>query len=395
MLKGAIRGQEGNVFILVLVLLVLGGLILTPLLGLMSTGLIAGQVYEKKTDELYAADAGVEDAIWRIQSNNLTFDSNNYSYLQPLTVNGKSVDVVVYREDLDPTACGTEFTYRVLSIAATNDSGGTAAIDSSTTVDAHLVVSYMDFSALLDNALVSNDTITIQPGTEINGDVWLPDEEDLDNKGSINGTVKDEEDVLITWPTFEQLSAYYWDDVKHLEPYPTGYVLNIPSGTTQDSPYVIGPLLAGGDLTIKGHGWIKLDGTIYAKGNLFTNPTPEIHIDLQGHTIFSECEIQLNPGVWLHGSGCIIARNDIDFQPNLDSEGENFILVLSLEGIVRFNPGTDFTGCIAGEAHVQMQPGNTINWISPEGKGLDVPWGADGDELPPVTGLNIVSWEIK
>jgi len=382
------------VLIMVLVLLVVGGLILAPLLGLMSTGLLAGKVYEKKADELYAADAGVEDAIWRIMhTSNISYP---YSYAIE-DVNGKSVDVVIYQYDWDPT-CGENLTYQILSIAATDDGGGTAAIDSSTTIDAHLVVSYMDFSALLDNALVSDDTITIQPGTEINGDVWLPiaDEEHLDNKGSINGTVKDEEDVLITWPTFDQLSAYYWEDVKHLEPYPDGYVLNIPSGTTQDSPYVIGPLLAGGDLTIKGHGWIKLDGTIYVKGNLFTNPTPEIHIDLQGHTIFSEYELQLNPGVWLHGSGCVIARNDIDFQPNLDSEGENFILVLSLEGTVWFNPGTDFTGCIAGEAHVQMQPGNTVNWISPEGKGLDVPWGAsDINDLPPITGLGVESWEIN
>jgi hypothetical protein len=354
----------------------------------MGTGLMSGQVYEKKTDELYAADAGVEDAIWAIQSNSLTFDANNYSYPEPLSVNNKSVDVVVYRYDWDPT-CAENFTYQILSTATSEESSGT-------TIDAHLVVSYLDLSALLDNALVSYDTILIQPNSEINGDVWLPDEDDLVNRGTINGTVKDEDDVSLVWPTFDQLSAYYWEDVKHLNPYPDGYVLNIPSGTTPESPYLIGPLLAAGDLTIKGNGWIKLDGTIYVKGNLFTNPTPEIHIHLNGHTVFAELEIQLNPGVWFDGSGCIIARNDIDFQPNLDSEGEDFILVLSLEGVVWFNPGTDFTGCIAGEAHVQMQPGNTINWISPEDKGLDVPWGAGNyTKLPPVTGLRIESWEIN
>ena len=398
--KGMMRDEKGNVLILVLILLVVGGLILTPLLGLMSTGLLAGKVYERKMDDYYAADAGVEDAIWRIQDNNLTFNTGNYSYPEPLTVNDRTVDVVVYREDLDPT-CAENLTYRILSIAAADDGGGTAAIDSSTTIDVHLSVSYLDLSALLDNAIVSQDTVWIKGNTEVNGDVWLPDKDDptklkLDPNASINGTVKDEDDVSLTWPTYDQLSTYYWEDVKHLDSYPDRYVLNIPPGTTQASPHVIGPLLAAGDLTIKGDGWIKLDGTIYVKGTLFTNPTPEIHIDLEGNTIFAEGEIQLNPGVWLHGSGCVIARNDIDFQPNLDSEGENFVLVLSLEGTVWFNPGTDFTGCIAGDAHVQLQPGNTINWISPEGKGLDVPWGAgDDDKLPPVTGLKILSWEIS
>jgi hypothetical protein len=397
-MKGTIRDEKGNVLIMVLILLVVGGLILTPLLGLMSTGLLAGKVYEKKMDDYYAADAGVEDAIWRIQDNNLVF-VNNCSYPQPLIVNDRSVDVVVYREDLDPT-CAENLMYRILSIAATDDGGGTAAIDSSTTIDAHLSVSYLDLSALLDNAIVSDDTIDIQPGTEVDGDIWLPDEDDLEEPPhwSHNGTVKDEDDVSITWPTAEQLSGYYWDDVKHLEEeaYPDGYVMNIPGGTSELDPYVIGPLLAEGDLTIKGDGWIRLEGTIYVKGNLNFNPTPAINIDLNKQTIFAEGEILLNPGVVLYGSGCIIAIGYIDFQPSIGSEGDEFVFVFSITDEVNFQPIGDFTGCIAGDAHVQLQPGCTISWISPEGKGLDVPWGAgDDDKLPPVTGLRILSWEIS
>ena len=34
----------------------------------MSTGLIAGQVNEESMAEIYAADGGIEDAIWRIQT---------------------------------------------------------------------------------------------------------------------------------------------------------------------------------------------------------------------------------------------------------------------------------------------------------------------------------------
>ena len=59
--RRAITDQKGaGTLTLVLILLVVGGLILAPLLGFMSTGLTAGQVYEKKTAELYGADAGVE-----------------------------------------------------------------------------------------------------------------------------------------------------------------------------------------------------------------------------------------------------------------------------------------------------------------------------------------------
>jgi len=388
--KRLARDEKGQALVMVLILLLIGGLIIGPLLSYMGTGLNIGNVYETRTAELYAADAGAEDAVWKIQQGEVALcpgqDQTTYNITD---VNGKSIEVSI--EFMG------EGTYRITSIAATADGGGTAAI-TGTAIEAYLSVSYLDFSALLDNAIVSQNTITILgQDTLVDGDVWLPDEDDLHNKhGNITGEVKDEDDMSITWPTFEQLSGVYWEDVAHLETeaYPDGYVIDI-TGTSEEDPYVIGPLLAAGDLTINGNGWIELDGTIYVQGTLFTNPTPEIHIALEGHTIFAEVDIKLNPGVWLHGSGCIIARYDIDFQPNLDAEGENFVLVLSLEGEVKFNPGTSFTGCIAGNAHVELKPGNTINWVSPEGKGLDVPWGAGGaDETPIVTWLSIESWEV-
>ncbi len=91
--KRAIRDEQGKVLILVLVLLVVGGLVLTPLLGLMSTGLVAGQVYERKAAELYAADAGVEDAIWKIQHDEIPTDG------YPLRVNDKDVWVTIETTD--------------------------------------------------------------------------------------------------------------------------------------------------------------------------------------------------------------------------------------------------------------------------------------------------------
>jgi len=395
-MKKLVRDEKGAALILALILLLIGGLISAALLGHMGSGILAGEVHERRTAELYAADAGVEDAIWKIQQGEIPVcPANPEEWSYNITdVNGKSVTVYIQYD------VGTGM-YKITSVAMTDggDGGGIAAIDSATAVESYVSATYMDFSSLLDNAIVSYDTIKIQPNNVVDGDVWLPiaDEEHLINKGVINGTVKDEEYVELIWPTAEQLSPYYWEDVEHLETeaYPDGCVIDI-TGTSEEDPYVIGPLLAAGDLTISGDGWIKLDGTIYLKGTLFTNPTPEIHIALEGHTIFAEGDIKLNPGVWLYGSGCIIALGDIVFQPNLDTEGENFVLLMSLQGEVQFNPGTDFTGCIAGNVDVQLQPGNTISWINPEGKGLDFPMGIgdDPNELPPIDVVNIESWEI-
>lgn len=71
LVKRAGRQEKGQAFILVLILLLVGGLIIAPLLAFMGTGLKSGQVFERKTNELYAADSGIEDGIWQIKYDEL------------------------------------------------------------------------------------------------------------------------------------------------------------------------------------------------------------------------------------------------------------------------------------------------------------------------------------
>ena len=59
--------RRGMIFPFVLIFLVLGALLLVPLLSYMTTGLRINRVYDDKTSVIYAADAGVEDAKWKIQ----------------------------------------------------------------------------------------------------------------------------------------------------------------------------------------------------------------------------------------------------------------------------------------------------------------------------------------
>ncbi len=92
------RDEQGQAFILVLIFLLVGGLITGPLLGYMSTGLLAGQMYEAKMDELYAADAGVEDALWKIINDDASLQAlevGEESDPYYLTVNDLSVSYTV------------------------------------------------------------------------------------------------------------------------------------------------------------------------------------------------------------------------------------------------------------------------------------------------------------
>jgi hypothetical protein len=69
--KQAMSNEKGAALVLTLILLAFGGLTVAGLLGHMGAGLLAGEVYDRRTGELYAADAGLEDALWQIQHEKL------------------------------------------------------------------------------------------------------------------------------------------------------------------------------------------------------------------------------------------------------------------------------------------------------------------------------------
>ena len=66
--KQMIKEEKGMALPIVLVLLVIGGLLIAPTLSYASTSLNAGQVVKKNVRGVYAADAGVEHALWCIKN---------------------------------------------------------------------------------------------------------------------------------------------------------------------------------------------------------------------------------------------------------------------------------------------------------------------------------------
>ena len=98
MLNPLRRNESGQgALSIVLLLLLMGSVILVPLLVFMQTGLKAGGVYESKMGAFYAADAGVEDALWRIKNDRVSLDpydyQTHYTYQLNETVNRENVSV--------------------------------------------------------------------------------------------------------------------------------------------------------------------------------------------------------------------------------------------------------------------------------------------------------------
>ncbi|MCX7912597.1 MAG: hypothetical protein N2506_06530, partial [Dehalococcoidales bacterium] len=73
-------GETGNALLIVLIFLMLGSLTLVPTLSHLATTLKTGRLYEDHSRELYTADSGIEDGLWRIKFDFLGGDYHPYDF---------------------------------------------------------------------------------------------------------------------------------------------------------------------------------------------------------------------------------------------------------------------------------------------------------------------------
>ena len=418
--KRLARDEKGAALVMVLILLLISGLIIGPLLSYMGTGLITGKVYETRTDELYAADAGVEDAIWKIQHGETPVCAayRSWTYPSPLDppiiVNGKRVEVTIEYQD--------DGSFKITSTAITDDGGGTAAI-TGTAIESYLSASYLDFSSLLDNAIVSDNSITIKNGVNVTGNVTSGGSVDIKDPEDVDGTVT--ENAELDWPAADDLSAYYLNQVEDEVHYDGNTLLDLEDNSCPPGPIYktidkireavdwtdgLGPLKVNGTLDVTSSNneevvTLRLNDTLYITGDTLIGQTgQDFTLDLNGQTIFvkssSADAITIGGKCSILGPGCIIAVGDVYFAPKGDVGSEDdFVLVMSVEGTTTLQPSGTFYGCVAGDLAVDVQSGNDaiiVNSGLTEGQDLNFPIGIgdDPNELPTVTGLSIESWEV-
>jgi len=359
------KGEAGYALVLVLILLILIGLIIGPLLLLMTTSLMSAYRHEEGMLGFYAADAGIEDAAYKIQNEDPSLPDigGTYTYFIKdeydvvLEINDSAVEVTIEGID-DPS----DEVYKITSTATSSNGDAT--------VESYIKADRVDLSGLADNAISSNNDVTLQPGSQIYGDIQYDGDPPID-PDQVDGDITT--DPIEYWPTAEQLSAYFWEDVKDETPF--------ASDTIDVDDYSgIGPLYRDGNLNVDNTGdpgTLQLNGTVYVTGNLiFDQPgTPNAYtIALNGQTIYVEGNITFPADrVAISGPGAIIAVGDITFQPSIS--GADFVFVMSIEGWVWFKPQGDFYGSVAGDVEVQLQPNTTLTWVDPEGAGYDLPAG--------------------
>ncbi len=385
--KRLARDEKGAALVLVLILLLISGLIIGPLLSYMGTGLITGQVYEMRTNELYAADAGAEDAVWKIQNNVGQLPCNpsmTWSY-NITDVNGKRLQISI--EYIDGG------TYRITSTAITDDGSGTVATVSGTQIEAYVTATYSDFSGILDNVITSQNEIDYPPHPDIS---YPEGHGPVEYYGGL-------------WPTPEDLARFYWEDVKDATHYYGDTEIDLEGNSCPPGPIYIndeennswpsglGPLSINGTLaeitnSINPSATLVLAGTIYIDGDAIINPTKDLILDLNGHTIFVNGALNIKGKCGIKGPGAIIAVGDLWFEPQIEAGDTEPVFIMSVEGTTNLQPGGDFYGAIAGSVEVDLQPGTSLNY--PEAGFEEGDINFPGFVEPTQLVYSIYSWEV-
>jgi hypothetical protein len=367
--KRLVRGEKGYVLIAALLLLVVVGLISGPLLSYMVSGLKAGHVFETGAAELYGADAGVQDAVWRIENNIGLCVGHNTTY-NISDVNGKSVDVTV------TYMAGP--TYKVESTATSSGS--------KTKVTAYVIGTSVsgDFSGITNNVITSLGEIKYFG--QVNVDPETGNHSPQANYGG-------------AWPTPGELCDWYGEDVKDAPHYYSDTTIDL-NGVNKN----LGPLYVDGELTIKNSGGpatLTLTGVIYVTGDTFIGLTNgAFTLALNGTTIFvasdtvgSQKALQIGGKCSMDGSGALIAVGDTYFAPDgsIGSE-EGPVLTLSVLGSTLLQPSGNFYGTVAGNVTVDVKSGSGQNLIYPDtGFGvINFPGCTAGRFV-----YSIVSWEVS
>ena len=179
------RDECGMALPVMLVILLLASFIVVPVVTFMGTNVISNRLVDDSSNELYAADSGVEKALWHVR----------YDYELVLPSQGEDPISINFAEEINDKTVAVTISYEdtqmyKITSTATGDNDG------NTTIESLVSVSYLDLAWLFDSAITSPGDVTIKPHSDVTGDVVYGG--DLDNKGTIDG---DEIiDPLENWP---------------------------------------------------------------------------------------------------------------------------------------------------------------------------------------------------
>jgi len=234
------NSQKGQALPLALLALAIGMLTIAPFLGHVSSSLIGSRIYEQAISEQYSADAGVEYAIWNLQSGESEVPEGEELELPQFTLNSKTVNVTIENQG--------EQIYKITSIATSDDG-------SSSTIESYVLITV----GLFDGGFtIFPGGLTLNQGDEYAGSVYAEGDVQLHQDATINGNVYAEGNIQLDQNATNNGNVYAEGDV-HLD---QGAVIN-------------GDVCAGENVQLDQDAVIN--GNVYAVGNVHLSQNATIN----------------------------------------------------------------------------------------------------------------------
>ncbi len=253
------NSQKGQALPLALLALAIGMLTIAPFLGHVSSSLIGSRIYEQAISEQYSADAGVEYAIWNLQSGESEVPEGEELELPQFTLNSKTVNVTIENQG--------EQIYKITSIATSDDG-------SSSTIESYVSITV----GLFDGGFtIFPGGLTLNQGDEYAGSVYAEGDVQLHQDATITGGVYAEGDVQLSQDATINGNVYAEGDVQLDE----GAVIN-------------GDVCAGGYVQLD-QGAV-INGNVYAVGNVQLSQDATIN-----GNVYAEGDVQLHQDATITG----------------------------------------------------------------------------------------------
>jgi predicted acyltransferase (DUF342 family) len=344
------NSQKGQAFPLALVALAIGILVVAPFLSHAGSSLIGSRIYEQSIDEQYSADAGVEYAIWQIQSGDSQVPEGEELELPQFALNSKAVNVTIANEG--------GWIYKITS-TATSDDG------SSTTIEASVSITVGFFNG--DIGLGNNEEVT--------GDVLADGNITLGNNATINGNAYATGDITLNNNAKVTGDVIAQGDIELINNSEIGGNVSVGGNLTlSNNSKIRGDVCAGGNTTLGNNAIIY--GEVYTSGNvnLWNNAIikSDVYIagDIENTTLGNNAKIEGN--IYLTGDiADIILGNNARIEGNIYLRG-------SITGELELGDNAEITGDVY------------------ENYTGDYPPPPECPEMPAVeAGTNIQTWEIS
>ena len=387
------RHEKGYVLVMALVIMVIGALLIGTMLSYLDTSLTLATKSEETSHTYYAADAGLEDALWNIQYNEaftLPEEGQPEEWQIPEQINGKTIDVTVSKEPGEG-----DWTYRITSTATGDDGSGTVEsyVYLSTTTIEHtsikplLAFDYAIFSGEEDleitgstqvksypvqneGNIYANGSITLKGSAKVYGDAIATDSIETVGSAEIYGN-ETEFHPPLEYPSDDEIQAMadqYKGEAEAVSIHDGDYII------TGSGSYALGPIHITGDLRISGSGVIQLQGTVYVDGNI--DKSGSFEIDGPG-TLLAEGRIDIT------GSGLLQPENlplimslstEMGSQGAIKCTGSTDIsaVLYAPYGRVKLSGSADIYGSVVG-AEIIITGSRTITYCTDLGNREDLP----------------------